>query len=69
LKLIQLAVSYRLSPAASAPSRVRPKPVTASAPQAAGYCSLLTVNRLRPFALRRFKTNRPFFVLIRTRNP
>lgn len=28
-----------------------------------------TVNRLRPFARRRFRTSRPFFVLIRTRNP
>ena len=31
--------------------------------------SLLTVRRLRPFARRRFSTSRPFFVLIRTRNP
>ena len=31
--------------------------------------SLLTVSRFRPFARRRFNTNRPFFVLIRTRNP
>jgi hypothetical protein len=31
--------------------------------------SLLTVSRLRPFARRRFSTRRPFFVLIRTRNP
>ena len=31
--------------------------------------SLLTVRRLRPFARRRFNTRRPFFVLIRTRNP
>jgi hypothetical protein len=31
--------------------------------------SLLTVNRLRPFARRRFSTRRPFFVLMRTRNP
>jgi len=31
--------------------------------------SLLTVRRLRPFARRRFSTRRPFFVLIRTRNP
>jgi hypothetical protein len=31
--------------------------------------SLLTVRRLRPFARRRFRTSRPFFVLIRTRNP
>jgi hypothetical protein len=34
----------------------------------AGY-SLLTVRRFRPFARRRFRTRRPFFVLIRTRNP
>jgi len=33
-----------------------------------GY-SLLTVRRLRPFARRRFSTSRPFFVLMRTRNP
>jgi hypothetical protein len=31
--------------------------------------SLLTVRRLRPFARRRFSTRRPFFVLMRTRNP
>jgi hypothetical protein len=31
--------------------------------------SLLTVKRLRPFARRRFRTRRPFLVLIRTRNP
>jgi hypothetical protein len=33
-----------------------------------GY-SLLTVRRLRPLARRRFSTRRPFFVLMRTRNP
>ena len=33
-----------------------------------GY-SLLTVRRLRPLARRRLRTRRPFFVLIRTRNP
>jgi hypothetical protein len=31
--------------------------------------SLLTLNRFRPLARRRFSTRRPFFVLIRTRNP
>jgi hypothetical protein len=31
--------------------------------------SLLTVRRFRPFARRRFKTSRPFLVLMRTRNP
>jgi hypothetical protein len=31
--------------------------------------SLETVRRFRPFARRRFSTNRPFFVLMRTRNP
>jgi len=31
--------------------------------------SLLTVRRLRPLARRRFSTRRPFFVLMRTRNP
>lgn len=31
--------------------------------------SLLTVRRLRPLARRRFNTSRPFFVLMRTRNP
>jgi len=31
--------------------------------------SLLTVRRLRPLARRRFSTRRPFFVLIRTKNP
>jgi hypothetical protein len=31
--------------------------------------SLLTVRRLRPLARRRLSTKRPFFVLIRTRNP
>ena len=33
-----------------------------------GY-SLLTVSFLRPLARRRFSTRRPFFVLMRTRNP
>jgi hypothetical protein len=36
---------------------------------AATAYSLLTVSRFRPLARRRFSTNRPFFVLIRTRNP
>jgi hypothetical protein len=36
--------------------------------QASPY-SLLTVNRLRPLARRRLSTSRPFFVLMRTRNP
>ena len=31
--------------------------------------SLLTVRRLRPLARRRFSTRRPFFVLMRVRNP
>jgi len=31
--------------------------------------SLLTVRRLRPFARRRLRTIRPFFVAIRTLNP
>jgi hypothetical protein len=31
--------------------------------------SLLTLRRFRPFARRRFRTRRPFFVAIRTRNP
>ena len=31
--------------------------------------SLLTVRRLRPFERRRLRTSRPFFVLMRTRNP
>jgi hypothetical protein len=31
--------------------------------------SLLTVRRFRPLARRRFSTRRPFFELIRTRNP
>jgi hypothetical protein len=31
--------------------------------------SLLTVRRLRPLARRRLSTKRPFFVLMRTRNP
>src|SRR5579884_3341680 len=35
---------------------------------AASY-SLLTVRRFRPLARRRFRTRRPFFVLMRTRNP
>jgi hypothetical protein len=33
------------------------------------HYSSLTVRRFRPFARRRFKTRRPFFVLILTRNP
>ena len=37
-------------------------------PRQMGY-SLLTVRRLRPFARRRLSTSRPFFVLIRTKNP
>jgi hypothetical protein len=37
-------------------------------PEANGYL-VLTVSRLRPFARRRLSTNRPFLVLIRTRNP
>ena len=39
-----------------------------SAPKA-GRHSLLTVRRLRPLARRRFRTRRPFFVLILTRKP
>lgn len=35
----------------------------------AEFHSLLTVSRFRPFARRRFSTNRPFLVLMRTRNP
>jgi hypothetical protein len=35
----------------------------------AGRHSLLTVRRLRPLARRRFRTRRPFFVLILTRKP
>jgi len=34
-----------------------------------GRHSLLTVRRLRPLARRRFRTRRPFFVLILTRKP
>jgi hypothetical protein len=37
-------------------------------PRRAGY-SLLTVSRFRPFARRRLRTRRPFFELMRTRNP
>jgi hypothetical protein len=37
-------------------------------PESQGY-SLLTVRRLRPLARRRLSTCRPFFVLMRTRNP
>jgi len=48
---------------ASADPFVRPKPRQIS------VYSLLTVRRLRPFARRRFSTSRPFFVLIRTKNP
>ena len=33
------------------------------------HYSLLTVKRLRPLARRRLRTRRPFFELIRTRNP
>lgn len=40
-----------------------PKPHTALS------YSLLTVRRLRPLARRRFRTRRPFLVLMRTRNP
>jgi len=38
-------------------------------PEPSQVYSLLTVRRLRPFARRRFSTSRPFFVLIRTKNP
>ena len=38
-------------------------------PHAVGRYSLLTVSRLRPLARRRFRTSRPFLVLIRTRKP
>jgi hypothetical protein len=38
-------------------------------PRQISVYSLLTVRRLRPFARRRFSTSRPFFVLIRTKNP
>ncbi len=38
-------------------------------PQPRHAYSLLTVSRLRPFARRRLRTSRPFFVLMRTRNP
>ena len=34
-----------------------------------GYRECVTASRLRPLARRRFKTWRPFFVDIRTRNP
>lgn len=34
-----------------------------------GYRDGVTVRRLRPFALRRLSTRRPFFVAIRTRKP
>jgi len=37
-------------------------------PESQDY-SLLTVRRLRPLARRRLITSRPFFVLMRTRNP
>jgi hypothetical protein len=33
------------------------------------YCSSATVSRLRPLARRRFRTIRPFFVDILTKNP
>jgi len=46
---------------------VRPE-ATHGRPGRDGY-SLLTVRRLRPFARRRFRTIRPFLVLIRTRKP
>jgi hypothetical protein len=38
-------------------------------PEPSQRYSLLTVRRFRPFARRRLSTSRPFFVLIRTRNP
>jgi hypothetical protein len=51
---------------APADAFVRPE---AHQQSAATAYSLLTVSRFRPLARRRFSTNRPFFVLIRTRNP
>jgi hypothetical protein len=55
---------------AAADAFVRPKTGRTSCPASAGPSyRVLTVRRLRPFARRRFSTKRPFFVLIRTRNP
>jgi hypothetical protein len=41
----------------------------AKPPRSRAWRRQATVNRLRPFARRRFRTKRPFFVLMRTRNP
>jgi hypothetical protein len=60
------------------PLEVGPAPDSLAGSKGAGHISfervapaysLLTVNRLRPLARRRFRTRRPFLVLIRTRNP
>jgi len=45
-----------------------PPPDVLGRPKARRH-SLLTVRRLRPFARRRLRTRRPFFVLILTRKP
>jgi hypothetical protein len=69
---------YSLKFDASSDALVRPEPASHDPhnPQdelrpvlVIGSYSLLTDRRLRPFARRRFSTSRPFFVLIRTRNP
>lgn len=57
-------------PATNAFGRVEPHGgVVHLAGNCARYDSELTVRRFRPFARRRFRTRRPFFVLIRTKKP
>jgi hypothetical protein len=54
----------KLAPAANPLMRTKPPGPGHNRPY-----SLLTVRRLRPFARRLFRTKRPFFELILTRNP
>jgi hypothetical protein len=48
---------------------IRPPPDALGPGQALRHPSSATVSRFRPFARRRFRTIRPFFVVIRTRKP
>jgi hypothetical protein len=54
---------------ALAQALVTPESLHPSGTSGISRYSLLTVRRLRPLARRRFSTRRPFFELIRTRNP
>ena len=69
---VWLEASHGLSDRAIQPRGCQSTPARAQAQErtlTAPAHSLLTVRRLRPFARRRLRTSRPFFVLMRTRNP